>query len=292
MRASRPIALLAALAPALALAFSVPPAPPRFLYDGASVLNGSERQQIESRLMQLNQQGQQIGVCILPSLDGEAIEDASIRIAETWKPGFRRQDNGVLIAVFINDRKMRVEVGYGLEGRIPDSVARRIVMQDMRPAFRRGDYAGGILGAIDSISQAALGQSYSPRTGTGTVAFPGGYHFDSDGAGVAGFGGVGCCCWLILAMVILRAILRAVFRPRFYGFGPQAVYRPAMPWWGWFLFGNAMGGMGRRHQYHRSGWWGGGGGGSWGGGGGSWGGGGGGSFGGGSFGGGGASGSW
>jgi uncharacterized protein len=289
MRAQRTFALLAALAPALAAAFTVPPAPSRFLYDGAGVLNGSERQQIESRLMQLNQQGQQIGVCVLPSLDGESVEDASIRIAEAWKPGFRRQDNGALIAVFINDRKMRIEVGYGLESRIPDSVARQIVMQDMRPAFRRGDYAGGIMGAIEGISQAALGQSYSPRTtNTGTVAFPGGYRFDSNQVGSAGWGGFGCCCWIFLAVIIIRAILRSIFRPRFYGFGQQAVYRPAMPWWGWFLFGNAMSGMGR-HHHHRSGW---GSGSGWGGGGGGWGGGGGGSFGGGSFGGGGASGSW
>src|SRR3954465_6926838 len=174
----RPLALLLALAPALALAFSVPPAPQRFLYDGAGVLNGSERQSIESRLMDLNRQGQQIGVCVLPSLDGLSVEDASMRIAETWRPGFRTQDNGVVITVFINDRKMRVEVGYGLESRIPDSVARRIVMEEMRPAFRRGDYAGGITSAIESVSQAALGQSYSRRN-TGTVAFPGGYHFDS-----------------------------------------------------------------------------------------------------------------
>ena len=287
MRAQRTIALLAALAPALALAFSIPPPPSRFLYDGAGVLNGSERQQIESRLMQLNQQGQQIGVCVLPSLDGESIEDASLRIAESWRPGFRRQDSGALIAVFINDRKMRVEVGYGLESRIPDSVARRIVMQDMRPAFRRGDYAGGILGAIESISQAALGTSSSRGSGNGTIAFPGGYHFDSDGAGVAGFGGFGCCCWILLAIIIIRAIMRSIFRPRFYGFGPQAVYRPRVPWWGWFLFGNAMGSGGYRHHHRRSGW-------SWGSGGssGGWGGGGGGSFGGGSFGGGGASGSW
>jgi len=285
MKTRRAIALVAALAPALALAFTIPPAPSRFLYDGASILNGSERQQIESRLMQLNQQGQQIGVCILPSLDGESIEDASLRIAETWKPGFRREDNGALIAVFINDRKMRIEVGYGLESRIPDSVARRIVMEEMRPAFRRGDYSGGIMSAIESVSQAALGQSYSRRN-TGTYAFPGGYHFGSDQVGSAGSGAFSCCCFLLVAFVILRAILRGIFRPRFYGFGNQAVYRPAVPWWGWFLFGNAMS-SGHHHHHHRSGWsWGSGGGGS------SWGGGGGGSFGGGSFGGGGASGSW
>jgi len=283
MRTRRTIGLLAALAPALALAFTIPPAPSRFLYDGASILNGSERQQIESRLMQLNQQGQQVGVCILPSLDGESIEDASLRIAETWKPGFRREDNGALIAVFINDRKMRIEVGYGLESRIPDSVARRIVMEEMRPAFRRGDYSGGIMSAIESISQAALGQSYSRRN-TGTVAFPNGYHFDSDQVGSAGWGGSSCCCFILLAFVIIRGILRSIFRPRFYGFGQQGVYRPRMPWWGWFLAGNAMGSS--SHHHHRSGW-------SWGSGGGSsWGGGGGGSFGGGSFGGGGASGSW
>ncbi|HZN94284.1 MAG TPA: TPM domain-containing protein, partial [Myxococcales bacterium] len=124
----RAIALWALLAPGLALAFSIPPPPPRFLHDGARVLSSYDRQRIEQRLMELNQAGQQIGVAILPSLDGESVEDATIRIAEAWGPGQRKADNGALIAVFMADRKMRIEVGYGLESRIPDSVARQIVM--------------------------------------------------------------------------------------------------------------------------------------------------------------------
>ncbi|HEY8210664.1 MAG TPA: TPM domain-containing protein, partial [Myxococcaceae bacterium] len=266
----RPVALFLALAPALALAFSVPPAPQRFLYDGASVLNGYQRQQIESRLMELNRQGQQVGVAILPSLDGESVEDATMQIAERWRPGFKTQDNGVVIAVFVNDRKMRIEVGYGLESRIPDSVARSIVMDQMRPAFRRGDYAGGITDAIESVAAAATGNRYRSSGRTTAIPIPGGYHFDSNQLGTGGFGGLGCCCTLLIAFVILRTILRSVFRPRGYGFGQQAMYRPSVPWWGWFLFGNAMGGGHRHHHHHHrsSGWFSGGGSGGWGGGGG------------------------
>src|SRR5262249_6788360 len=134
--------------------------------------------------------------------------------------------------------------------RIPDSVARAIVMDRMRPAFRRGDYAGGILGAVDAVAGAALGGGY--RSSGQTTFVPGGYHFDSRQVGQGAQGSCTCCCWLIFAFVILRVILRSVFRPRFYGFGQQAVYRPSMPWWSWLLFGNMLGSM--TSSSHRSGW--------------------------------------
>lgn len=280
----RAIALAALLVPALALAFSVPPPPSHFVHDGANILRGGDLGRIENRLMQLNNEGLQIGVVTMPSLDGESVEDATLRIAEAWGPGQRRQDNGVLIAVFMAERKMRIEVGYGLEGRIPDSTARQIVSDQLRPAFRGGRFGDGIMNAIDSVAAAATGRSM-PRQAVPSVALPGtSYRFRPDNP--LNMGGCGCLCWLFIAFFILRVILRSIFRPRHYGFGPQATYAPRMPWWSWMLFGSAMG-RATHHHRHRSGWsWGGGSGSGWGGGGG------GGSFGGGSFGGGGASGSW
>ena len=282
----RAIALWALLAPGLALAFSIPPPPPRFLHDGAHVLSSYDRQRIEQRLMELNQAGQQIGVAILPSLDGESVEDATLRIAEAWGPGQRKADNGALIAVFMADRKMRIEVGYGLEGRIPDSVARQIVMDRMRPAFRANRYGDGILEAVDSVAAAAMGQALPTSRRAPVIPLPGtSYRVNTRNS--QQLSGCGCLCLLLIGFAVLRGIFRSIFRPRQYGWGRREVYRPHMPWWSWFLFGNAVGGWGRGHDHHHhrsSGWFGGSGGGGWGGGGGS--------FGGGSFGGGGASGSW
>ena len=288
----RAIALMAVLAPAAALAFSVPPPPRRFLHDGASALSSHDRTRIEDRLMQLNQAGQQISVAVLPSLDGEDVRDASIRIAEAWGPGGREADNGALITVFMRDRKMAIEVGYGLEERIPDSVARQIVMDRMRPAFRANRYADGIMAAIDAVASASMGQRLPPPS-AGAVPLPV-FRMQRDTA-IQGCnaGGFGCICFALVAFAMIRGIFRTR-RPRFYGFGQQVVQRPRMPWWGWLLFGNAMGSSHRRSSWgSSSGWSGGWSGGSsrssssWGGGRSS-----GGSFGGGSFGGGGASGSW
>jgi len=281
----RAIALWALLAPGLALAFSIPPPPPRFLYDGARVLSSYDRQRIEQRLMELNQAGQQIGVAILPSLDGESVEDATIRIAEAWGPGQRKADNGALIAVFMADRKMRIEVGYGLESRIPDSVARQIVMDRMRPAFRANRYGDGILEAVDSVAAAAMGQALPTSRRAPVIPLPG-TSYGVNTRNTQQLSGCGCLCLLLIGFLVLRGIFRSIFRPRQYGWGRREVYRPRMPWWSWFLFGNAVGGWGRGHDHHHrsSSWWGGSSGGGWGGGGGS--------FGGGSFGGGGASGSW
>ncbi|HEY8207230.1 MAG TPA: TPM domain-containing protein, partial [Myxococcaceae bacterium] len=262
-RAFSRLVLLAALAPVVALAFSPPPAPPRFLYDGGNYLSSYDRQRIEDRLMQLNAAGQQIGVAVLPSLDGESVEDATLRIAERWKPGFQGRDDGVVIAAFMRDRKMRIEVGYGLEGRIPDSVAQRIVADRMRPAFRGGRYADGIMDAIDAISEAALGRS-APSRPTAALPIPirefqyrmgSGNPLQSCGCG-------GLCC-LVLALIALSNLIRGSRRPRHYGFGQQATYRSPMPWWSWFLLGNAFSGR-SHHHHHRSDW--GSSGGGWGGG--------------------------
>ena len=230
--------------------------------------------------MQLDREGVQIGVAILPSLDGEPVEDAAMRIAERWKPGRAGQDDGALIAVFMNDRKMRIEVGYGLEAKLPDVTARRIVSEQMRPAFQAGQFGDGIMRAIDGIAARALGRTppapattvYRSRSRS-PVSIPG-----SRGCGGA------CPCIVLFLVFWLIGAMRRASRPRNLGWGHGRRHGTGgLPWWAWLLIGNATS--------RRGGWtsggssWGRSGGGGWGGGGGS-------SFGGGSFGGGGASGSW
>lgn len=277
----RAAAAVALLWGATALAFAVPPVPPRFFYDGTGSISATDRYQIEARLMELDREGVQIGVAVLSSLDGESVEDATMRIAEVWKPGHAGRDDGALIAVFMNDRKMRIEVGYGLEAKIPDAKARRIVQEEMRPAFQNRQFADGIKRAIEAIAAPALGRQPPPPAAT---AYPSSRRRNVN-FGTGSGCGAACPCLIVLLVAWLFGSLRRATRPRGYGWGRGRHYQSGgLPWWAWLLIGNATSRRGH-------GW--GSGGSSWGGrSGGSWGGGGGGSFGGGSFGGGGASGSW
>lgn len=97
------------------------------------------------------QKGSQIAVLIVPSTQPEDIAQYSIRVVEAWKIGRAKQDDGVLILVAKNDRKMRIEVGYGLEGAIPDLIAKRIITEVMAPSFKQGDFYAGINNAVDVV---------------------------------------------------------------------------------------------------------------------------------------------
>ncbi len=100
----------------------------------------------------------QIAILIIQSLDGEVLEDYSMQVAEKWKLGSKKNDNGVLLLIAIDDHKMRIEVGEGLEGALTDAHSNRIIRNEMAPAFRRGDYDAGVLAAITSIKAAIRGE--------------------------------------------------------------------------------------------------------------------------------------
>lgn len=95
---------------------------------------------------------------IIPSTQPEDIAQYSIRVVDAWKLGREKQDDGVLLLVAMQDKKMRIEVGYGLEGAIPDLVAKRIINEVMQPAFKRGDFYGGIQGAVNIIMRLIDGE--------------------------------------------------------------------------------------------------------------------------------------
>jgi len=95
--------------------------------------------------------GSQVAVLIVPTTEPETIEQYSIRVAEAWKIGRKKIDDGALLVVAKNDRKLRIEVGYGLEGALNDVTARRIIDEIITPKFRTGDFAGGISAGIDRI---------------------------------------------------------------------------------------------------------------------------------------------
>src|SRR5579862_8558603 len=130
---------------------AVPPLTGRVV-DQTATLSASDTDALTQRLKDLEtRKGSQVAVLIVPTTQPEAIEQFSIRVAEAWKIGRKKIDDGALLVVAKNDRKLRIEVGYGLEGAIPDVTARRIIDEIIVPHFRTGDFAGGISAGVDRI---------------------------------------------------------------------------------------------------------------------------------------------
>jgi uncharacterized protein len=122
--------------------------------DYAQILTPEQSNALDAQLARLEQDtGHQVAVLTLPSLDGEDIEGFSIRVAENWKIGKKGFDNGVILIVAVNDRKLRLEVGYGLEGILPDLTANRIIRDYIVPLFRSGDFAAGIVSGINAVEK-------------------------------------------------------------------------------------------------------------------------------------------
>lgn len=137
---------------------AVPPLQSR-ITDLTGTLAPDQQAALESRLAQFEQQkGSQIAVLIVPTTQPEAIEQYAIRVVDQWKLGRKGIDDGILILIAKNDRKMRIEVGYGLEGVIPDVVAKRIVADVMAPRFKQGDFYGGINAAVDALTALVGGE--------------------------------------------------------------------------------------------------------------------------------------
>jgi len=147
--------LLALVAPARAL--DVPYLSGRVV-DLADLLPPAAEQATTARLDALEKAtGAQVVVLTIPSLDGEALEDYAIRVAETWKLGRKGVDDGVLFLVARDDRALRIEVGYGLEAKLPDITTKRILDELVVPHFRAGDFAGGIEAGVAAIETVVRG---------------------------------------------------------------------------------------------------------------------------------------
>jgi uncharacterized protein len=158
----RVVALLAVisvvLSVATATALEVPYLEGR-INDQANLLDDSVESRLEERLLLLEQEtGAQVAVLTIPSLEGDPLEDFSLRVVETWKLGRSDADNGVLILIARDDRRMRIEVGYGLEGALTDAQSGRIIDRLMAPRFRQGDFSGGVEAAVEAVSSAIRGE--------------------------------------------------------------------------------------------------------------------------------------
>ncbi len=127
--------------------------------DYGAMISAPVRAELEARLQQFETaESTQIVILTVPSLQGEPIENFSIRVAETWKIGHKGSDNGVLLIVSRADRKTRIEVGYGLEGRLTDLLSGRIVQDEITPAFKAGQFDAGFTKGVSSIIAAVHGE--------------------------------------------------------------------------------------------------------------------------------------
>src|SRR2546430_1002277 len=144
--------LAIALVAASVLALDVPPPPNTYVTDKASVLSESDAHALNEKLASFEQRsGAQFIIYTFPTLGDEALEDFTIRCAEKWKVGNKKYDNGLILFVFVKERKIRIEVGYGLEGTVTDALSSRVIREDIAPHFQKGDYAGGLNTAADSL---------------------------------------------------------------------------------------------------------------------------------------------
>src|SRR6476620_10550780 len=151
------------LAACLAAAdIAIPPLKGR-VTDLTGTFSPAEKVQLEQKLADLEAtKGSQVAVLILPSTQPETIEQYSIRVADAWKLGRKGVDDGALLVVAKQDRTVRVEVGYGLEGVLPDAIAKRIVEETIIPQFRQGNFAAGINAGTDQIIKVIEGESLPP----------------------------------------------------------------------------------------------------------------------------------
>jgi uncharacterized protein len=130
---------------------AVPPLTGRVV-DQTATLSGSDIAALTQSLQSLEaRKGSQVAVLIVPTTAPETIEQYSIRVAEAWKIGRKKIDDGALLVVAKDDRKLRIEVGYGLEGALNDATAKRIIDEVITPRFRSGDFSGGISAGVERI---------------------------------------------------------------------------------------------------------------------------------------------
>ncbi|MCL4184793.1 MAG: TPM domain-containing protein [Burkholderiaceae bacterium] len=145
----------------------VPPLSGRVV-DLTATLTAPQKQALEAQLETLEQRkGSQVAILMVPTTQPEAIEQFGIRVVDAWQLGRgevdgKRVDDGVLLLVARDDRRVRIEVGYGLEGAIPDAYARRIIAETIAPRFRSGDFAGGLQAGVADLARLIEGEPLPP----------------------------------------------------------------------------------------------------------------------------------
>ncbi len=207
----------------LTAAERIPPAPERYFNDYAGVVRRDTADTLNRRLEQFERDtSNQLVVVLYPKMESDSsVEDYTVRVAQAWHAGQKGKDNGAVLFAFMQSHDLYLQVGYGLEGAIPDALAKRIITQEIVPRFRAGDMDGGMTAAVTAMIAAAKGE----YKGTGVTRAES--RRGQDNGGSIGF-------WII---VIILFILFQVIR-RAMGGGQRTVFRGrrsvivSTPWWG------------------------------------------------------------
>ncbi len=208
----------------------IPPPPRDYFNDYAQVISPATAQQLNRELEDFEKQtSSQIVVAIFPKMQSDSsVDDYTVRIFDAWKPGLKHKDNGAILFVFVQDRKVRIATGYGLEGALPDVVCKRIIDGEITPRLRQGDFDGALSAGVAAMMAAVKGE----YRGTGRTVAQTRRGGESSHIGNA-----------IVFVVIMLILLASVFRRRRSG-----------AWGGWTAGSGGFGG------WSGGGWSGGGGG--------------------------------
>ena len=175
---------------AIAQTIIAKPNPATLVTDMAGVLTPEQKQALENKLVAIDDSSSnQIAVVIIPSLDGYPKEEYATKLFRDWGIGNKKTNNGILLLIAVNDRQIRIEVGYGLEGAIPDITALNIIDNDIKPAFKAGNYYEGIDQATDNIAKAAVGEYKVAKAKKSKSKSSGG--------------------WFVIVLIIIFVILRS-----------------------------------------------------------------------------------
>ncbi len=142
-----------------ALSLSIPAKPSGYINDYANLLSPPAKEKLKNILYDFEKETtNQIVIATFDSLDGQSLEDFSIHLAEKWKVGTKKNDNGIILLIFKKEHEVRIEVGYGLEGVLPDIKAEQIIRHEIVPAFKKGDFDSGISNGVNGIIKATKGE--------------------------------------------------------------------------------------------------------------------------------------
>ena len=137
--------------------------------DLTGTLAAEQKGLLEAKLAAVERaKGAQIVLLVVPTVQPESVEQYALRVVEAWKPGRRGVDDGALLLVARDDRRMRIEVGYGLEGALNDAAAKRIISELIAPRFKQGDFYGGIDAGIDAMIKVVSGEALPAPSGQGS----------------------------------------------------------------------------------------------------------------------------
>jgi uncharacterized protein len=179
---------------------AIPPLTAR-VTDLTATLTVEQRAALESKIAAFEQKkGSQLAVLLVPTTQPETVEQYSIRVAEAWKVGRKGVDDGVLLLIAKNDRKLRIEVGHGLEGALPDAVAKRIIDEYVVPPFKQGDFNAGVNAGVDRIIKVVDGEPLPP---------PQQWHAPSNKSvsqGIDDYMG-----WAVILLVFFGGLIRKLF---------------------------------------------------------------------------------